>query len=57
MYFCNVKFIGLCNNMTCDWQVVVLDFPPRLSVAEAEQRLLRMAYHSVCVEQGKFKLH
>lgn len=49
------EIVGLCNTMTCTWQVVVLDFPPRLCVEEAEQELLRMVYHSVCVDQGMFK--
>ncbi|KAE8277950.1 hypothetical protein D5F01_LYC24006 [Larimichthys crocea] len=30
----------------CGFMVVVLDFPPRLSVEEDQQKLLRMAYHS-----------
>lgn len=56
MYFGNFKIIGLCNNMTCNRQVVVLDFPPRLSVEEDQQKLLRMAYHSVCADQGMCKI-
>ncbi|KAG8010384.1 hypothetical protein GBF38_004874, partial [Nibea albiflora] len=49
----SADFAALVKSARSRWSnVVVLDFPPRLSVAEAEQRLLRMAYHSVCVEQG-----
>ncbi|KAG7999536.1 ATP-dependent DNA helicase PIF1 [Nibea albiflora] len=49
----SADFAALVKSARSRWSnVVVLDFPPRLSVAEAEQGLLRMAYHSVCVEQG-----
>ncbi|KAE8277063.1 hypothetical protein D5F01_LYC25157 [Larimichthys crocea] len=49
----SADFAALLKTARSRWSnVVVLDFPPRLSVEEDQQKLLRMAYHSVCADQG-----
>ncbi|TKS90321.1 Alpha-N-acetylglucosaminidase [Collichthys lucidus] len=46
-------FAALLKTERSRWSnVVVLDFPPHLSVEEDQQKLLRMAYHSACADQG-----
>ncbi|KAE8281683.1 G2/M phase-specific E3 ubiquitin-protein ligase [Larimichthys crocea] len=48
----SADFAALLKTARSRWSnVVVLDFPP-LSVEEVQQKLLRMAYHSVCANQG-----
>ncbi|KAE8278165.1 hypothetical protein D5F01_LYC23753 [Larimichthys crocea] len=43
----SADFAALLKTARSRWSnVVVLDFPPRLSVEEDQQKLLRMAYHS-----------
>ncbi|XP_027146990.1 uncharacterized protein LOC109138315 [Larimichthys crocea] len=54
----SADFAALLKTARSRWSnVVVLDFPPRLSVEEDQQKLLRMAYHSVCADQGVPYLH
>ncbi|TKS65838.1 ATP-dependent DNA helicase PIF7 [Collichthys lucidus] len=49
----SADFAALLKTARSRWSnVVVLDFPPRLSVEEDQQKLLRMAYHSACADQG-----